>query len=69
MAHHLDGWANFPDQRYDLDNGVTLCTQHHDEFHNSLGGSRLSCTRAQYTDFKTTFYLADEIKTRRAAQP
>jgi len=28
-SHHLDNWNDFPDKRYDLDNGVTLCLEHH----------------------------------------
>ena len=28
-SHHLDNWNDFPDSRYDIDNGVTLCEEHH----------------------------------------
>lgn len=28
-AHHLIDWANFPESRYKIDNGVTLCKECH----------------------------------------
>jgi len=28
-AHHIKTWANFPGLRYDTNNGITLCYQHH----------------------------------------
>lgn len=28
-AHHIRTWANFPGLRYLVDNGITLCYQHH----------------------------------------
>ena len=36
-AHHKNGWNTFPDERYDLDNGVTLCKRCHDRFHETYG--------------------------------
>jgi len=41
-SHHLDNWNDFPESRYDLDNGVTLCLEHHTSangysFHNIFG--------------------------------
>jgi len=36
-SHHLNAWAEYPDQRYDVDNGVTLCTFHHEDFHERYG--------------------------------
>lgn len=39
-AHHKNAYASFPEQRYDVDNGVTLCQQHHDEYHSIYGKGR-----------------------------
>ena len=29
VAHHIKGWASYPELRYELSNGITLCTGHH----------------------------------------
>lgn len=28
-AHHIKTWANFPALRFDTNNGITLCYEHH----------------------------------------
>ncbi len=33
IAHHLEHWADNPDLRYAVDNGLTLCEQCHDVVH------------------------------------
>ena len=36
-AHHLNCFSDFPEQRYDVQNGVTLCKEHHLAFHGDYG--------------------------------
>lgn len=54
VAHHLDGYDNHLNKRYDLDNGITLCRDCHIEFHRKYGFGNntkeqfeewLSCTK------------------------
>lgn len=28
-AHHIRTWAHYPGLRFDVNNGITLCKQHH----------------------------------------
>lgn len=35
--HHLDGFANYSEKRFDVSNGVTLCTKDHKAFHRAYG--------------------------------
>lgn len=53
-AHHLDCWADHPDKRYDVGNGITLCIRHHKQFHDSMGGPRTRCTAEDYDGFKSS---------------
>ena len=48
-AHHLNGWNAFPEQRFDLNNGVTLCTDCHKEFHSQYGYG--DNTREQFDEY------------------
>lgn len=32
-AHHIKSWKDYPDLRYDIDNGITLCKECHKEIH------------------------------------
>ena len=37
VVHHLNGWDNFKEQRYDVQNGITLCETCHKNFHSKYG--------------------------------
>lgn len=49
-SHHMNAWAHFPTERYDVGNGVTLCTFHHDDFHDKYG--RGKNTEAQFKEYQ-----------------
>lgn len=36
-AHHKYNWADYPDKRFDPDNIVVICREHHLEFHSLYG--------------------------------
>ena len=48
-AHHLNAWHTFPDQRYIIANGVTLCVECHKLFHKQYGSGYN--TKEQYQEF------------------
>lgn len=54
-SHHLNAWASYPDQRYDTENGVTLCTSCHDRFHEVYGKGEN--TEEQFEEFTKTCEL------------
>jgi hypothetical protein len=50
QAHHLDDWANHIESRYDVDNGITLCKDCHNKFHNIYGKNNIN-TKNQFNKF------------------
>lgn len=50
VAHHLDGFEWCEDKRVDVNNGVTLCYDCHQEFHR-IYGSRNN-TKEQFNEYK-----------------
>lgn len=52
VAHHLNGYKNNPDARYDVENGVTMCRDCHADFHvNFMGRYRTPCTKQDFDDY------------------
>lgn len=37
QAHHIKNWRDNAEQRYDVENGITLCVDCHTEFHSTYG--------------------------------
>ncbi len=52
-AHHLNHATYFIDQRFDIDNGITLCSECHSHFHNDYKNStREKCTEKDYLEYR-----------------
>lgn len=51
-AHHKNSGSYFPDERFDVDNGVTLCSSCHIKFHTDYKRSfREKCTQYDFNNF------------------
>jgi hypothetical protein len=50
-AHHLDGFSVAPNRRFDVANGVTLCNDHHIQFHKEYGFG--GNTKEQFDEFSS----------------
>jgi hypothetical protein len=57
VSHHINGYNAFPDQRYDLQNGVLISKNIHKEFHDiyKYGDN----TQAQWEEFCLQQYNID----------
>jgi hypothetical protein len=55
IVHHLEGYANNKKLRYDINNGITLLKNIHDEFHNKFG--RRNNTKEQFEEFKNNINI------------
>lgn len=51
IAHHLNGYKWFKEQRYNLDNGVTLCFKCHNKYHSWNGGFWVKCTKENFEEW------------------
>ena len=52
IAHHMNSGSYFKEERYDLNNGVTLCGKCHINFHNNYKRSyREKCTKYDFANF------------------
>jgi len=61
-AHHLNHATYFPEQRYDLDNGVCLCGKHHMLLHTKYKRSyRTKVTKRDFEHFKILMDSAKEL--------
>ena len=54
-AHHMNSWKFFPEQRFDLNNLISLCETCHSDFHRVYGnGKSAPNTVEQINEFKKT---------------
>ena len=52
QAHHILSGSYFPDDRFDIENGVTLCSKCHMNFHCNFKNSyREKCTDKDWNNF------------------
>jgi predicted secreted Zn-dependent protease len=74
-AHHKNAYASYPDQRYDVDNGVTLCADTfvegvrepsacHNLFHKIYGKG--DNTEEQFDDFEKHMSLLQKLAEKKA---
>lgn len=76
-AHHLNSKSYFPEQAYDLDNGIALCGNYkktgqdcHTRFHAMfMQGHRKKCTTKDWTRFIETIKWAQTFMTRAMEGP
>ena len=54
-SHHLYSFDKFVNKRYDVNNGICLCTRCHNNFHDIFG--RGNNTPFQFDQFKKTFNM------------
>lgn len=55
VAHHLFSYAEYPEKRLELENGVVLCSNHHAQFHYAfMGGTGNPCTKDDFDEWIDT---------------
>lgn len=53
-AHHLNHATYFPKQRFNVKNGVVLCSECHSQMHcNFKRNTRIKCTKYDFENFKS----------------
>jgi len=58
-AHHKNSWNAFPDERYLLSNGASLCRTCHIRFHDAYGYG--NNTEFQYKQYEDTAELLKKV--------
>lgn len=58
QAHHLDDFSSHPDKRFSMDNGVTLCVEHHKQLHAYFG---YNTTRHDFYEFIAEVHNDPEV--------
>ena len=52
-SHHMNSWDFFEKERFDIDNGVTLCEGCHNRFHSIYGHGRN--TKYQFNEYRELY--------------
>lgn len=58
-SHHLNSWDTFVEERYNVENGATLCHIHHDMFHQLYKKGKN--TKFQFEEFKQIIKIIEKI--------
>jgi len=63
QAHHKNSASYFPEQRFDVSNGVCLCSSCHTKFHTDYKRSfRQKCTEYDFVNFMSLVsYLKEAL--------
>ena len=59
VAHHLNSYPEHKEERYKIENGITLCEKCHKEFHHIYGYG--DNTKEQYEQFINNIKLRDTV--------
>jgi len=51
ISHHLNGYNSYPEQKYDINNGIVINEQLHNEFHLTYDKYKGNCTLQQFEEF------------------
>lgn len=62
-AHHINSASYFPEQRFDVDNGVCLCSECHTTYHTDFNRSyKVKVDRYNFENFlKVIKYIKDKL--------
>lgn len=60
-AHHLYSYTAYPEHKHDIDNGITLCQEHHASFHSWMGGKRVPCAPNDFYNWMHVLSFSNEL--------
>lgn len=63
-SHHILNWADYPDERYSISNGITLCSECHKAYH-SVAGHRFT-TQESFDEFQQVCEILLKIAERKS---
>jgi len=60
-SHHCNSWDMFEEERFDIDNGITLCQECHKNFHAVYGVGRN--TKFQFEEYQKLAAIIIKVAT------